>query len=497
MELELNFTELEHCESVGQLSCTQEESMEAPIPEYCPDISRIVDTVGQLRLREKHLAGPQLSISGSVRLTVLYTSEESGGLKSLSMELPFTCRMEDKRLSGCCGVCAWGRLLLAEARVLTPRRLYLRVMPEFTAEGYMARRLRLCSGAGEDPGLRVRRQEQELELLLAIEERELSFTLELPPEGSTPEELLLERVQPRISGCQQVGSRLVVKGEADCSVLYRGTEQTLEAQRVTLPFSQIVEGMALPEGAELICRLQSDYSEARLLRTEDGPVIGIALTLRLTLEQLRRQRVSCVEDLYSLRGPTRIRRQELTLPSALRRETIEREAVQQLEFGQGRPFAFVTAAEGSVTAEWEGSGAMLRAELRLRVLYPDESGTPVCAERSTQMEAPLDWQPQNLRLSCGQPRLLCSGSTCRLTLPLRFQARSWQQRSLAAVAAVELLEPPEEETPSLVLRRLAPGETLWDLAREYRSDEETIRAVNELTEEQPEGLLLIPKIRQP
>lgn len=496
MELELSFTELAHCESVGQLSCTQEESMETAIPEYCPDISRIVDTVGQLRLREKHLAGAQLTVSGSVRLTVLYTSEESSGLRSLSMELPFTCRMEDKRLSGCCSVCVSGRLLLAEARAVTARKLYLRVMPEFTAEGYVRRSLRLCSGAGEDPALRLRRQELELELLLAAEERELSFTLELPPQGDSPEELLLERVQSRITGCQQVGSRLVVKGEADCSVLYRTAEQPMAAQRVTVPFSQLMEGLELPEGAQLSCDIASGYSEARLLRTEDGPVIGIAMTLQLLLEATRRQQLSCVDDLYSLHSLTRVRRQELTLPVEWQQETALQEAVQQLEFGPNRPFAFVTAADCTATTALEGGGATLRAELRLRVLYPDESGTPVCTERSAEAEVPLSWQPQSLRVSCGQPRLQFTGATCRLSLPLRFQARSWQRRSCAAISAVELEEPPREEAvPSLVLRRLAPGESLWDLARQYRSDTEAICAVNELTDRQPEGLLLIPRIR--
>ena len=64
MELELKFAELACCEPVGDLVTTQEESMETAIPEYCPDIARIVDTVGQLRLGEKHPAGQQLTMGG-------------------------------------------------------------------------------------------------------------------------------------------------------------------------------------------------------------------------------------------------------------------------------------------------------------------------------------------------------------------------------------------------------------------------------------------------
>ena len=205
MELELKFAELACCEPVGDLVTTQEESMETAIPEYCPDIARIVDTVGQLRLREKHPAGQQLTMGGSVVLTVLYTSEESAGLRSLSMEVPFSCQVEDKRLAA--------------------------------------------------------------------------------------------------------------------------------------------------------------------------------------------------------------------------------------------------------------------------------------------------WEPQTVRAACGLPQMQITGSTCRLSVPVRFEGRRCLRRPVAAVTAVELQDPPEGPQPSLILRRMAEGETLWDIARQYRTDEEAIRAANELTEDRPEGMLLIPRVR--
>ena len=79
MELELKFAELACCEPVGDLVTTQEESMETAIPEYCPDIARIVDTVGQLRLREKQR--PDLSAnhgtdSGKLTLQIIKLRKE-------------------------------------------------------------------------------------------------------------------------------------------------------------------------------------------------------------------------------------------------------------------------------------------------------------------------------------------------------------------------------------------------------------------------------------
>ena len=291
-------------------------------------------------------------------------------------------------------------------------------------------------------------------------------------------------------------SRLVLKGQAEVCVLYRGENQELAAYRTALPFSQLLDGVELPEGAETEARIQWASSEIRVLRTENGPAFGITVTICAALLVRRKQQVSYIEDLYSLHHAAQVRRQETPLPVAWQRDIPSQEAVQQLEFGQGRPFAYLTAAECSgVSTVQEGGGPALRCTVRLRVLYLDESGTPVCAERSAEVTAPAAWEPQTVRAACGLPQMQITGSTCRLSVPVRFEARRCLRRPVAAVTAVELQDPPEGPQPSLILRRMAEGETLWDIARQYRTDEEAIRAANELTEDRPEGMLLIPRVR--
>jgi len=66
---------------------------------------------------------------GTVRVTVLYTSEESVGLRSLTQAVPFVCTAENRPLAACQVLWAAGRLLLCEAQALTPRRLSPRPVP--------------------------------------------------------------------------------------------------------------------------------------------------------------------------------------------------------------------------------------------------------------------------------------------------------------------------------------------------------------------------------
>jgi hypothetical protein len=66
-----------------------------------------------------------------------------------------------------------------------------------------------------------------------------------------------------------------------------------------------------------------------------------------------------------------------------------------------------------------------------------------------------------------------------------------------AITAAELTEPEPGRRPSLVLCRPKKGESLWELAKRYRTDEQAICAANGLEQETPlpSGLLLIPRVR--
>lgn len=497
MECGLQWKEITCWDTVGRAAVTHEETMETAIPEYCPDLGRIVETAGQVQIRSRTADGKSVTVNGAVRLTVLYTSEESVGLRSLTLTVPFTCTAAEPRLAACQLQWVTGRLLLCEAQVLTARRLYVRVIPELTITGYRCSVLRLCAGTAEEDGtLRMRRQERTACLTVSVAERECSAALETPapPNQPAPEDLLCSRLYPRVTGCQPVGSKLMVKGELFLSALYRCREQQLYTYEAALPFSQIVD---LPEGAgqgECTAAAQLAGCEVRLLRSEESSGFSVTAELRLLLTTTRSETLSCVTDLYSIRCDTRVETQEVSLPAAASERTGRQECVQHLDFGRQRPFVFVTDADCTPTLA--GDDNDLHTTVRLRLLYLDEEETPTVTERTAEVTLPAVSRDAACAL-CGAPEVTFSGSGCDIRQVVSLRAPEEDRQTLPTVTEVELLTDRQPgRRPSLVMRRLASGESLWDVAKQYHTDEELIRTVNHLEEGVvPDKMLLIPRIR--
>ena len=213
---------------------------------------------------------------------------------------------------------AAGRLLLCEAQALTPRRLSLRLMPEWTVCGYTCTTVQLCCGVEEDPALRLRRREHELCMTAAMAERECAVAGEVtvPAGQPAPEDLLLCRLYPQIASCQLVGAKLLVKGELTLCALYRCQQQKLHTYTAAVPFSQIVDSPAGGEEGDVAARVQLICGEARLLRTEESSGFSVSAELRLLLRITRKETVSCVTDLYSTHCGTKLETTERSLPLA-------------------------------------------------------------------------------------------------------------------------------------------------------------------------------------
>lgn len=497
MDLALQFTEITGYEAADDLIVTHEESMETAIPEYCPDLARIVDAVGQVNIREKNVSDGRLHIGGAIRVTVLYTSEESAGLRSLTLSIPFNCAVEDKRR--CETICVQSRLLLLETKPLGARKLYVRVLPEFRVGGYRKWTRRICTGASESAGLQLRCERATLPLMSRVWERDFPFAQEIPPESgeSVAEDLLMDRAFARITACQHFGNKLVIKGEAVLSVLYRAEGQRLCSREVTLPFSQIMEGEDLPEETELSCTVRILEQEVHPVRTENGNGFGVTMRIGVLICAFEEREIEYVADMYSTRCALETVREPITFATAQPPEEVRCTASQRLE-GAGS-FVYLTEAEPTVpeiTAE--DGGCQASASVRLRVLYLDESGAPVTAERTCEISAPLRRTPSALQLSVEPETWQRAGGACELRLPVCFSLRRADEKSITAVdTATEQGELDRAAMPSLILRRLRDGETLWDVAKQCRTEQQAIIAANELESgaDLTDVMLLIPKIR--
>ena len=500
MELKLQKADHEYYETLRFAPFPCETMRENIVPDSCGDIARIVDTTGSVCLTGRELtADGRFCASGTVEASVLYIPEKEEGLRSLHFEIPFQCYGEGQGDASCENLDIRGELRGIDTRVLNPRKVLTRANLVLYPTLCRHVSLSVCTGVAEDAGegVQLLREEKQTRVSAGVREKEFSFSEELPlsPGRGGAEEILSTRVDVRGTDSKLIGSKLVVKGFLSVSVLYRESGGRLGTLQQELPFSQILEGGGFDED----CESEAAYRLISLdchVGSESAPDDACTMTLSVSLctrvTVWKRLDIGFIADLYSTAAGVTCQMEELELGEDSQQNVRRQNVRELLETG--------TAVRSVIDTEISCGGARLeggewKIPVWARCLYLDENET----RSPDEMEGG--------ELDC-QGEAFCRGDVIanitpegiELRFPVECEVSTTRRRRYLCVSGGETEDECQERgpVPSLILRKMGEGESLWAIAKQYRATREGILSVNELADESqitPDKLLLIPRAR--
>lgn len=507
MELELDRTQLNGYEALLDTTIFQEETLEMIVPDACPDILRVVETDGKVLLRSKEAMDGRVEVAGTIRACVLYLPDGECGMRHLDVSIPFRVSAEGKDIGPGCTVTACARLRRADTRAVNPRKVLVRAEAAVDVTVFAPMTERVCSRVPDAAERSVEQltETQEVYLTACVQEKPFSLSEEVSLSASKP--AAAELLKCRIALCRGeskiIGNKLIFKGSADVSLLYRGEDDGVYAAGCELPFSQIMEVSGVGEGADCDILLTLSGGSCAL---SDGEGRSVSVSLDLLAQAVIREprTLEVLADAYSTGQPLDARWETYSLSRRVDGGVRSQNAREVWETGTAvREVNDCRLAVGQMTRSREGKQLVLTAQVEVNILYTGEDGELYAAQRQVGVPCALDL-PEESQCFCqcegvGEVYAAPSagGLEARFTLDFRYRAQSKKQ-----VTALFSLEPGAArentgEQPSLVLRMLEKGERLWDVAKAYATTIADIIGANELEDEAAAAgkLLLIPRKR--
>ncbi len=508
MELELKKERFECYRPGAPLLSTREESAETIVPDYIPDVARIIDVSACLLLRSQTVSEGRLSMEGTIRLTLLFLTEEPQGLRSLEYSIPF--EQSERLPDGCDKASAEGRACNVEVRLLNPRKLFTRLDVEWRVVPYCREMLSICSEIPEQEkyAIEILCEKRETSLIRAIGEKDFIFADEMTLLGGheAVRELLCTCVKPRVTETKIIGSKAIVKGVACVSLLYAAEDGSLCSYSEELPFSQILDGVAADEGGEATASTTLNLTGSEIHTGGEGGTgrtVSVKLFLNAFVVLRDTKTIHCITDLYSTAYELNAQTERIELLSEPETLTVTQSVREQLD--TGTEVKCVLSADvcfGSVSIRQDGDKALLRTTATVSALYLDDSDAPHAVSRRVEIAA------ESARNGDAQVEEVCTGDIAasinangiELRFPVDFTVVSTEAETCMCLTELSAEEAPEASAaaPSLVLRALKDGETLWDVAKRYRTTIGDILSANELSDSAAAEIgqmLLIPRKR--
>ena len=498
---ELKTTDLYVTETVLDTAAEQSLEMDFLLPDYEPEVFRVLKTRVSPTVQQIRAGGGRLEISGNCTVSVLYLGEDPHTLHAVRQSLPFSKSLDlpDGEITAQC----IPRCYHVNARAVSGRRLEVRCGLSLRVRAVrQTAHPAIIDAAGD--GVQLHRQEVTCcgRRVTAEKSCTLSEDLQLgdakPPFGS----LLDACYQVSITEQKLMEGKLICRGDLTTRILYcpegGGEPESMEWSE---PVSQILE---LPgvDGSWLCTARAGQVSGSFEPLREDGGCRTLAAEWNLTFSACcdKNETHSPAADGYSCQYETEPEWETLPLQKAAAALSQPVSFAGTIPGGQIDSLLALLPSVGEYACRTEEGRLILSGTMEVTAVVSrngeiDTVEKPLLFEQEIQTYggAGLSFFPDaGLQSIAG--RITDQGIEVQGTLLVTGTLYETQPAQLLSTLHLDTDKPVEQDRAALRLVYANPGEDLWELAKRYKTSLPAIIQENGLEGETvgKRQMLLIP-----
>lgn len=505
MELKLLEQSIAVSRTVFEQTIEQVLDAEFTLPDYYPEMERILKCCVQPSVTSKAMSGSSIVIDGTAYITLIYADSE-GAAHGYSYQLPFSRTVDIGAGSGALSLRCSAVMDYAGCRAITARRVSVHAAAALKVSAIARQSVATIADIDEET-VQTLRESRAARLPMAVVEKQFTVEEEIKLDSGKASVTVVRASGDAVcSECKIMGGKVVVKGRLAMSGLFRSTAGC-ERISADLPLSQILDVEGITETCTCLAGFEVLSLELRPKTGISGEVGAFTLTARLaiTVEAFCNSELSLLRDAFSTKFESKLSKCEVTLEHPLR--TVDEGFVcrKNLDFPEGS-FAEVVdvwCILGTEQVRREADALVIGGELQVCILAKDSADAAVYCERTTDYEYRVQPERMPERIKCttavhmGAVSFAVQGSGIELRAEIKLAAAICEVETLSVLCGMSLIEDQPKSAPddsSLVMYFASAGERLWDIARMYNTSADEIGRVNELSGDtmQNSRMLLIP-----
>lgn len=495
-------------EIVYEASAEQPVDCDVTLPDYCPDIMRILRCTITPGIATAGASGDRVTAEGTAVVRVIYVSD-SGRISCYEQTVPFSKSINVSGLEENVCVRAVASTQYCNCRAVNQRRADIHgcIAISFTVTAIKKQEI-LCGVNGA--GVQLRKKSMKISDMICRLEKMfvLNEVKELDEDSPAVLRILHTRACARVSEVKAITNKILLKGEVWAKITYCTDDGQVCCVEHTMPISQIIEAEGIDENTNNCVHLDVCSFEAVPKADSAGEMKLMDITARVTafVTACCEKELETVCDAYSTEYEADCEKQMMSLETlsgtfsdiCLCRGTIEApEAVADITdvWCTG-----VTEKSFIVSGKVKISGS-----LSVCVLYQSADSQPCMAEKSIDYEYERDVSVQGANARCepwvypGECVASAGGSgKIEIKAEINISAEIYEINEDRIISNISVDESKTRQSTAaaLTIYYSEQGESVWNIARRYNTTVEAVMNENGLDSETvgSRRMLLIPSV---
>lgn len=470
-----------------------------------PDVLKVISTNGTICVYKKEVLNGKVKFEGCINTYIIYLADdEENNIRTINTSLDFA---EIIDLENCKeGMTVEDILCLKgfETKVLNGRKLHVKAFVELTLKAYSNTDVEAIVDITSD-GEDIQMLNGSKKVLSLIAENTGKTTLKDTINLNTGDELAeimkvtfsLTDVQTKISY-----NKVLIKANANVSVMYLTEDNRINETNGLIPLMGFIDMPNITDTAECTSRIALKNLVIRQNSGEENS-LDVEADVELSCRAYESKEINLIEDAYSIENDIKLKRMEVRARAKefkLKESFTVSEKLQEPELMYGRILGVgITPNLDEVNVE-DG-----------KIKYKGKLNAEIIASSENDVTTVNKEIPFNFELSSGDinsesnvdtqinvvsQRVINADDGWVLEVELEVNANIQNDETINFAQDIDVLEPQNMESYSMVIYFVKPGDTLWKIAKQFKSTVEDIARVNEIEDTDkifPGQQLYIPK----
>lgn len=487
-----------------------EECVEAELslPEYMPEILRIIRAVAVPKINNCRTVGERVTVDGVCELRMIYTSDD-GCIYAFSQQCTFTRYCENAEFLNAEDVRVRADVNYVNCRATSPKRAEIKsgIRLSVTSFGKICEDIVLSGGCR---GVEEKCVPVSAVSLGCKKSRSFSMSETLNIENGSAAFVLSSFASAVPTEIKKIGNKIMIRGDAIVEISYVPSEDksTAEHIRHVMPINQILEfdGMDERYTGDVVLNVAACDIVIKNDSSGDGRAFDIALGVDADITMWEQKDFFVITDAYSVDGELELSKSALSFYSVsdeVRDTYVFKETVDVSKTGVS---SIIDASARLNDAGFSYGEKCLNIEgaLNLSFILRDTAGDIATVEKTVDYKYERKQAEEITAPKCIADVTLCSfdcilksSSEIEIRAELKITGTLFGITGIDAVCDMSLNESTDEKRSGAVTVYFPSGEEkLWDIARRYNTTVSAVSKENSLDGETTENrrVIFIPSV---
>ncbi|MGN0526756.1 MAG: SPOCS domain-containing protein [Acutalibacteraceae bacterium] len=488
---------------------TIEENMEAEfsLPEFMPDILRIIKSTAQTKINSCRLVGERVTVDGECELKMIYTSED-GGIYVFSTVKPFTRHSENTVFADAADVTSSAEVSFVNCRATGNKRAEIKAGIIIKLTAFSEYNEDIISVSNNNC---IEEKTESIRGMSLGCKKTKPFSMSDNISLTVPSSFIISNNGSAIcSEIRKINNKIMIKGDAIIDICYVNALDKTSTERIhhIIPINQILEFEGMEErftGGVNLCVTAVD-----VIQKNDSDGVGtsfdVSMCINAAVTMWEEKELLVLSDAYSISSNIDLKKQQLEFYSAL--DEIRDTYLLKDSFnvsGEGVSSILDVCADiTEANVKKDTDKLLVSGSISLSLLIKDSKSSLGLINKviDYQYERKVDYNIDDIQ-STPFVSLISVDCNCKnndtidVRAELRIDATVLERKTVDAVIDItESTEEVKRNNNAITIYFPNKEESLWGIARRYNTTVEAIAKENDLAGDTTENLkiLFIPAV---